>query len=1034
MFYRLITSMTVLLCALGAAGADAGDSRGPIVGPDVVFEEVDGVLAVEAEHFYKQTLNKVRSWYLFTPDRQPRVQPDGDPPHLPDASGGAYVEILPDTRRSHGDKLIGGQNFINQPGKMAVLHYKVHFNTPGKYYVWGRIFSTNSEDNGLHVGIDGTWPATGQRMQWIGKRKWVWASKQRTAAKHTGEAHKLYLQIDKPGEHEIMFSMREDGTEFDKWMMIRQKKTNLAGQGPPPRVKKGTPPEPFPAVRGPVKPDLPATAAEPPKAAPAARLPKGSVVVSAGQFDIDGTNYYLDRDKWLAINPAEHKSSEAKAKVSIPAGEYHVTLYAVGESDGKSRYELLLDGKSVGEFVCPLAAGMYEEGPRFTKTWPKVVVAGDATLLVRSWIASVDGQEHSRARVARVTFVPSSSPQAGALSFPAGARPARRAARPARGRPAARPQPVSAEPLVLPRKPDGTGEVTVGGELRQWHKVTLTVDGPYAHEQDNVPNPFVDYRMTVTFMHESGSPRYAVPGYFAADGDAANSSAEAGTKWRAHLSPDKPGKWRYRVSFVKGKLAAVSGEAGKPVAGCDGKSGTFEVQPTDKADRDLRAKGRLQYVGKHHLRFAGSGEYFLKCGADAPENFLAYRDFDGAFKNDGQKDNLVKTWQPHVKDWRVGDPTWKGGKGKGIIGAINYLASEGQNAFSFLTMNIRGDDRNVFPYLTYHDWLHMDCSRLEQWEIVLAHGERMGMYLHFKTMETENELLLDGGDLGTQRKLYYRELIARFAHHLALNWNLGEEINDASTAQKKAWAQYLRDTDPYGHHIVIHNGAPHYDLMGKGSKLTGFSLQTNRPNFENVHRRTLDYINRSVKAGKPWVVACDEPGDASHALRPDNDAGSTAADGRKNALWGHIMAGGAGLEFYFGYKHAHSDLTCQDFRSRDRFWDFCRFALAFFRDNEVPFWEMANADRLVGNPKHDNSRYCLAKAGEVYLVYLPTGGQAKLDLSEAKGAFSVKWYDPRKGGGLQSGSVRRVDGGGAVSLGRPPAQGNDDWLVIVRDR
>ena len=71
--------------------------------------------------------------------------------------------------------------------------------------------------------------------------------------------------------------------------------------------------------------------------------------------------------------------------------------------------------------------------------------------------------------------------------------------------------------------------------------------------------------------------------------------------------------------------------AGAPVAGCDGKTGTFVIKPTDKTGRDLRGKGRLQYVGKHHLRFAGSGEYFLKCGADAPENFLAYRDFDGAF-------------------------------------------------------------------------------------------------------------------------------------------------------------------------------------------------------------------------------------------------------------------------------------------------------------------------------------------------------------------------------------------------------------------
>src|SRR6187401_3323801 len=74
-----------------------------------------------------------------------------------------------------------------------------------------------------------------------------------------------------------------------------------------------------------------------------------------------------------------------------------------------------------------------------------------------------------------------------------------------------------------------TSSVAVTGELRQWHKVTLTLDGPQASETAD-PNPFMDYRMTVTFAHESGTPSYTVPGYFAADGNAANSSATAGNK------------------------------------------------------------------------------------------------------------------------------------------------------------------------------------------------------------------------------------------------------------------------------------------------------------------------------------------------------------------------------------------------------------------------------------------------------------------------------------------------------------------------
>ena len=70
---------------------------------------------------------------------------------------------------------------------------------------------------------------------------------------------------------------------------------------------------------------------------------------------------------------------------------------------------------------------------------------------------------------------------------------------------------------------------------------------------------------------------------------------------------------------------------------------------------------------------------------------MAYTEFDGQFGTDGQNDQFMKNWSAHVPDWNVGDPTWGQGKGKGLIGAINYLASEGQNAVSFLTMNIAGD-------------------------------------------------------------------------------------------------------------------------------------------------------------------------------------------------------------------------------------------------------------------------------------------------------------------------------------------------------
>jgi hypothetical protein len=583
----------------------------------------------------------------------------------------------------------------------------------------------------------------------------------------------------------------------------------------------------------------------------------------------------------------------------------------------------------------------------------------------------------------------------------------------------------------MPRADAQQGSVLPpSGELKTWHKITIDFKGPETAETAE-PNPFTDYRLNVSFRHSASGRVLVVPGYFAADGDAANTSAVAGEIWRVHLAPDAEGEWTWAASFRTGANVATSDDplAGGSAAYFDGASGSFIVAASDKTGRDMRAKGRLEYVGKHHLRHAGTGRYFMKAGTDSPENLLSYADFDGDFKADDEEDELVKTYAPHIPDWREGDPVWQGGKGKGLIGAINYLASEGLNAVSFLTMNINGDDRNVFPYLDYDERQRMDVSRLEQWEIVFGHATKMGMHLHFKTQETENELLLDDGNTGGQRKVYYRELIARFGHHLAMNWNLGEEINNASLSQKAGWAQYFYDNDPYRHPIVIHNGASHFDMMGEASKLTGFSLQMNESTFSDTFFQTRRYVNRSADFGRPWVVACDEPGDSRKSVRPDYDPGNSHTDARRDGLWGNIMAGGAGCEFYFGYDYPESDLTLQDFRSRDAFWDYCRYTLQFFEANRFPFEEMGNHNELVTG-SGDNLNRCLAKIGNCYLVQLRDGGAHSLDLSGVTGSFTTKWFNPRTGAAVIEGPT--LEAGGWAALGEPPDSPTEDWVVLVQ--
>lgn len=183
--------------------------------------EKDGMVSVEAEQFIKQEKDEIRKWYVI--DEVTVLLYKGvDSLQCATASENAFIAVLPDTRKTHDDKLIRDKNFSNEPGKMAIVSYPIQFTNPGKYYVWVKACSTGSEDNGIHVGLNGEWPESGQRMQWCeGKNQWTWASKQRTDTVHCGEEKLIFLDIPTPGIHTVSFSMREDGFRFDEFILCK---------------------------------------------------------------------------------------------------------------------------------------------------------------------------------------------------------------------------------------------------------------------------------------------------------------------------------------------------------------------------------------------------------------------------------------------------------------------------------------------------------------------------------------------------------------------------------------------------------------------------------------------------------------------------------------------------------------------------------------------------------------------------------------------------------------------------------------------
>ncbi|MFW5822825.1 MAG: putative collagen-binding domain-containing protein, partial [Tangfeifania sp.] len=296
--------------------------------------------------------------------------------------------------------------------------------------------------------------------------------------------------------------------------------------------------------------------------------------------------------------------------------------------------------------------------------------------------------------------------------------------------------------------------------------------------------------------------------------------------------------------------------------------------------------------------------------------------------------------------------------------------------------------------------------------------------------------LLDMGYTDVQRKVYLRELIARFGHHPAVTWNMGEENGPAdwtpigqTHAQKEAMANYLKATNPYPNIVVVHTHADDHHQDEYLTPFLGFenfdgpSMQIGNP--YRVHQRMKKWVEESEAAGKRWLVNLDEIGPHWKGVLPDSfDAEHDTV--RHHCLWGALMAGGTGVEWYFGYRYPHNDLGLEDFRSRHNWWKQSAIATNFFK--KLPVETMQSTNELI----NVENGYCFSNPGEIYVVYLFSSAancSLKIDSNES---FSVKWFDPREGGTLQDGSVTEVTGPGSVDLGNPPRDSEKDWVVVVR--
>lgn len=576
---------------------------------------------------------------------------------------------------------------------------------------------------------------------------------------------------------------------------------------------------------------------------------------------------------------------------------------------------------------------------------------------------------------------------------------------------------------------EGHGATLSGGGA-VWHPVTLDFDGPMTSETANEPNPFLDFRLNVTFTAPDGTLT-TVPGFFAGDGK----GGSAGDVWRCRFNPDQAGIWSYTASFRHGHEVAISlSRTAGTAHSFDGDGGAFAVLPRDPSAPGLLRDGRLEYVGEHYLK-ARDGGFFVKTGTNSPENFLAYAGFDDVQDNGGV--GIIHQYAPHRADWRAGDPYFRssstGVDSKGIIGSLNYLGEQGVNAIYFLPMNLGGDGQDTCPFIGYsktrYNKTHYDVSRLHQWNAVLNHAQEQGILVHFVLAETEigNENWLDDGAMGLERKLFFRELSARFGYLNGLKWNLSEE-NDYPVSVLKEMAAYLDVVDPYGHVTSVHTHPNDVAVYGAlyGDPLFDAASVQYLPQSANEMTHLVRGL--SSASGRKWIIDMDENGMWDVGL-----SGSNATEMRQQVLYDVLFSNG-GIEWYCGYHPLPlgGDVRLEDFRTREEMWRYSRIAREFLEDH----FDLARAtpgDHLVqtGASAFGGAETFLEPHRRM-AVFLPHAETAPtIELTNLHGVYSVRWFSPRTGEMVAQGPNISQSEGATANLQVAVSDTHLDWIVLL---
>ena len=275
--------------ALAATGALTGPPA--LLWAAMAFQESAGQVVMDAEHYDAKTPRNGKDWVLQTSQSG--------------YAGSGYLTALPNS---------GVSTNTGYTTASPELVYNILFSATGTYYVWVRGAAPTTSDDTLHAGLDGTGPASADRLNGFGTG-WIWR-------RSTMDSVPATLQITTSGLHTIHLWMREDGFRVDK-ILLRTSSSSTApsGTGPAesPRINTDQPPTGSLVING------GATATNNPVVTLTLSATDDSGTVSQMQFSNDGVTYtapeaYAITKTWTLSGGDGSKT--VSVKFADPAGNW----------------------------------------------------------------------------------------------------------------------------------------------------------------------------------------------------------------------------------------------------------------------------------------------------------------------------------------------------------------------------------------------------------------------------------------------------------------------------------------------------------------------------------------------------------------------------------------------------------------------------------------------------------------------------------------------------------------------------------------